>query len=830
MRRNWLKLLSLFITIILCLQIFPTLAGEAEQTHPAYSLDGIPREWAGEYDGSSGWFLVVRRDYEIHIQDIDREGVIRGIAIISPSEKESKRLGANGSYYFKGKLDFKTGEISLQGYEWIQYPSSAETSNWRFIKLKGKIILSDEGAKIEGTSENGIWEMKAINYQKIKAKSGFKIGENSNSFKHDFREDVERPGFFGVENYSVDEEYYNKLIQHASQGEINKIKKAMQRKWGGSCFGIVSTMGLLYEGYIGINDLTDAKGKTNYYSLDLPYKDKKFLNMIQYFHLGQYIDSVYADARVSYTHNYGIMSGLVRWLVGYDSVPVFLKKMVNHIKEDHVLMLTYTEENSGHAVLVTGVSFDENSNTYQVQIYDENSADPNSDNGKFTTMTIAKDFSSFSFEEPNGHKINSNNFSSLSFLDWESMKNLITQVSGNYDKATRVIFNAGDRFRIENEDGKYLFYDGEIMKGDMPIQDFYTVADMGNEVKYVLTTEKTDSLKITEMGTNLDLEVYNQEEFLSVSGKNIGEASLDMDNGITLKGSNYQFETFVSTSPISSKENGLISVSGNATAEVKVAAAGDRVSISSDKEVTNVTTAAYTGTQSKKKNYSDTGKTFVVEKDAVIKTAKEVVPKDEVHFSKTKNYENGKFRDVTKKDWFYKNVVEAYELGLMVGKSESKFEPVGELTLAEAITLATRIHATYHGSGEELNKKASGNDAWYQKYLDYANSKGIIDKGYYHANVNAKANRLQFAEIMAKSLPKEVLKEINKIPSNAIPDVKSSEAKAELVYLLYRAGILSGSDAKGTFKPKSNISRAEVSAIVSRMVESNNRVKVRLEK
>lgn len=830
MRRNQFKLLALFITMILCLQFVPIYAKDGQASHPSYSIDGIPRDWAGEYDGTAGWFQTVRRDYEIHIQDIDMAGIIRGIAIIAPSEKESKRYGANGSYYFKGNMDFKTGEISLQGYEWIQYPGSAETSNWIFTKLKGKINLTDEGAEIKGTSDNGIWEMRAINYNKIKAKSGFQIGENSNSFKHSAKPKDNRPGFFGVENYSVDEEYYNKLIQYASQGEINKIKKVMQKEWNGSCFGVASTMGLLYEGYIGINDLTDEKGKSNYFSLDLPYKDKKFKNMINYFHLGQYIDSVYSDSRVSYTHNYGIMSGLVRWLSGYDSVPVFLKKLVNHIKKDHVLMLTYTEEGSGHAVLVTGLHFDENTNTYQVQIYDENSADPFSDNGKFTTLTIAKDFSTFTLEEPNGHKINNNNFSSLSFLDWESMKNIITPVSKDYKKATKIVFNAGNRFKIEDKDGNYLLYDGDIMKGNMPIQDFYTVEDLGDEVKYVLTTEKTDSLKVSEIGTNLDMEVYNQEEFLSVSGKNIEQASLDMEKGITLKGSNYQFETFVSTSPISSKENGLISVSGNATSEVQVASVEDKVSISSDKEVTNVTTAAYTGTQSKKKNYIDTGKTFVIEKDAVIKTAKEVVPSDEVHFSKNKNYENNKFKDIAKKDWFYKNVVEAYELGLMVGKSESKFEPMGELTLAEAITLAARIHATYHGSVEELNQKPADNAAWYQQYLDYANSKGIIDKTYYHANVNVKANRLQFAEIMAKSLPQSVMKQINDIRANDIPDLKTSEVNAEAVYSLYRAGVLSGSDAKGTFKPKSKITRAEVSAIVSRMVESNNRVRVRLEK
>lgn len=113
---------------------------------------------------------------------------------------------------------------------------------------------------------------------------------------------------------------------------------------------------------------------------------------------------------------------------------------------------------------------------------------------------------------------------------------------------------------------------------------------------------------------------------------------------------------------------------------------------------------------------------------------------------------------------------------------------------------------------------------WYQTYLDYAYENGIISSNLYSADVNQKATRAQFAEIFARSLPESALSEIGNIADNAIPDVSTGAAYAPYVYQLYRAGILTGGDALGTFSPQTYITRAESATIVSRMAESDNRV------
>ena len=73
-------------------------------------------------------------------------------------------------------------------------------------------------------------------------------------------------------------------------------------------------------------------------------------------------------------------------------------------------------------------------------------------------------------------------------------------------------------------------------------------------------------------------------------------------------------------------------------------------------------------------------------------------------FEKVNTYNND-FSDVKETNWFYGNVKSAYELGFMNGKSEGKFDPNGNVTVAEGITMAARLHAIYNGT-EVTEKKA----------------------------------------------------------------------------------------------------------------------------
>ncbi len=194
------------------------------------------------------------------------------------------------------------------------------------------------------------------------------------------------------------------------------------------------------------------------------------------------------------------------------------------------------------------------------------------------------------------------------------------------------------------------------------------------------------------------------------------------------------------------------------------------------------------------------------------------------NFTKVNTYRSGKFTDVPAGDWYAESVKTAYELDLVKGESESKFSPAGSVNIAAAITLACRLHSIYHTGKAEF---VQGNP-WYQVYVDYAVENGIIKAGEY-TNMGAKATREQYATIMSKALPDSALQAINKVDDDAVPDVKMTDAHAAEIYKLYRAGILTGSDAKGTFNPQSDIKRAEVAALVTRMADTSLRKNVTLQ-
>ena len=44
------------------------------------------------------------------------------------------------------------------------------------------------------------------------------------------------------------------------------------------------------------------------------------------------------------------------------------------------------------------------------------------------------------------------------------------------------------------------------------------------------------------------------------------------------------------------------------------------------------------------------------------------------------------------------------------------------------------------------------------------------------------------------------------------------------IYQLYRAGVLSGNDDAGTFRPNAPITRAEVASVLVRMADPNTRI------
>lgn len=191
------------------------------------------------------------------------------------------------------------------------------------------------------------------------------------------------------------------------------------------------------------------------------------------------------------------------------------------------------------------------------------------------------------------------------------------------------------------------------------------------------------------------------------------------------------------------------------------------------------------------------------------------------NFKKVNTYTAGRFVDMPT-DWSADGIRSAYELDLMQG-SGNMFNPKGNVTLAEAVAMAAILHRIYHHGSNDLTQGTP----WYSNYVNYAKKNGIMTQNY--TNYGAAATRAQFATLFAHALPASELAQINDIKDGAIPDVSAKHPNAKEIYLLYRAGVVSGSDEKMSFKPLSVISRAEAATLMTRMAQPSKRTKLAAE-
>ena len=164
------------------------------------------------------------------------------------------------------------------------------------------------------------------------------------------------------------------------------------------------------------------------------------------------------------------------------------------------------------------------------------------------------------------------------------------------------------------------------------------------------------------------------------------------------------------------------------------------------------------------------------------------------------------------------------------GDGRDIFDPDGQITFAETAKLAACLHQLYTDGTVTLQN----GDPWYKTYADYCGANGILSSSAENGGITVDevmkrsseaVTRAEFAWIFARALPAAALPTKNTVADNAIPDVKAGDGFwASSVYTLYRAGILNGSDADGTYHPGDPIQRSAVAAIAVRMIRADERV------
>ena len=188
-------------------------------------------------------------------------------------------------------------------------------------------------------------------------------------------------------------------------------------------------------------------------------------------------------------------------------------------------------------------------------------------------------------------------------------------------------------------------------------------------------------------------------------------------------------------------------------------------------------------------------------------------------FKKENLYKNGDFADISQSDWFYDNVINAYEYSLIKGIGDNQFNPNGQITIAEGLALSSRIHVKYYNG---IIPESDPNMPWYTSYINYCENNGIISSGEFSASYEEPATRSEITYMLIHTLAQTEFR--NENPYNtSIKDMTNKTEYFSSVLTAIQAGIIKGKDSEGNFFPNDKITRAEVAAIINRMIDKNMR-------
>ena len=177
------------------------------------------------------------------------------------------------------------------------------------------------------------------------------------------------------------------------------------------------------------------------------------------------------------------------------------------------------------------------------------------------------------------------------------------------------------------------------------------------------------------------------------------------------------------------------------------------------------------------------------------------------------------FTDVREADWFYDDVVYAYENGLFSGTSDTTFSPNASMTRAMLVTVLYRLEGQPTVSGRSGFSDVKLN-SYYEDAVTWAADNGIVNgTGATMFSPNANVTREQMAAILYRYAQYKQYGTTASAGLNGFSDAAkvSAYAKAPLSWAVAEK-LVNGSE--GRLLPTGNATRAQVAAILHRFVEN----------
>ncbi len=187
----------------------------------------------------------------------------------------------------------------------------------------------------------------------------------------------------------------------------------------------------------------------------------------------------------------------------------------------------------------------------------------------------------------------------------------------------------------------------------------------------------------------------------------------------------------------------------------------------------------------------------------------------------TTNKPNHKFIDIDN-SWAKSSIEYVADKDILKGVTKTTFEPKTEVSRAMTATVLGRMSGA---DAKGLNNTFDDvkENVWYTDYVNWATDNDIV-KGINESKFNPSASitREELAVAIENYLKYSGQEVENTTPVTFFDDSKISSSAKSAVYNLRNIGIIKG-DTLGNFNPKSNLTRAELSAILERVVKYSNK-------
>ena len=352
----------------------------------------------------------------------------------------------------------------------------------------------------------------------------FRRGIDNNSFCHNNGNDSNWYCPYNAK-YETDTKYL-KSISSGFYEYLSLLNKSRSR-WDGSCYGISMGMTLNKGNKVDL----DAFNAKSFYQLQ-PYSNELARKYLNFLYLSQF-SSKYGG--LSLTAETTRKDGS-----GSCTKSQFLQKFVKEVQKWQVkgipVMLLYHSQTSGHAIIATSVY--ENSDNYEVFLYDMNSvgSKDESPRGEFSTMTVEKDFSDFSYKDATEDKWEEN-YQELRYFNTEQVLNgpysnaetkkkanaKTSEISGEDNGNTLIV---SDGIKVTDKSGDTLEFEDSKMTGSINVIDYIPIygSVFGNEEKnlqYLAQIPESDSYTVEPEQDNTDITLYGENSFVAVNGQNI---------------------------------------------------------------------------------------------------------------------------------------------------------------------------------------------------------------------------------------------------------------------------------------------------------------------